>query len=276
MPPLLVLSRVGGARSPSVSSEWGERRLSGGSGGVRAVPDKVDNALAPSTPFGDTLSPGRSTCPACRSAVAGTHPHWGGSGGRLPALWLPVGSSTRPVEAWPRPSLISMVNVVFILPPGSAVPTATGSRAPGSSERATGPPALFSRGLAAKPRPLGPSSWGQLRSWARGWATPCCSLLNREEVSLGPREEEPLEEEAGVVLVREGPRSLAGVRGLRAARGVPSWSLAAIGESDVNLWTRSRTEPARWNEEGPLARGVDSRRNRRAVSDWVGQGLHRS
>lgn len=195
LPPLLVLSRVGGARSPSVSS----------------------------------------------------------------ALWLPVGSSTRPVEAWPRPSLISMVNVVFILPPGSAVLTATGNGAPGSSERATGPPAPFSRGLGAKPRPLGPSSWEQLRSWARGWATPCCSLLNREEVSLRPREEEPLEEEAGVVLVREGPTSLAGVRGLRAARGVPSWSLAAIRESDVNLWTRSRTEPARWNEEGLLARGVDSR-----------------
>ena len=58
---------------------------------------------------------------------------------------------------------------------------------------------------------------------------------------------------AGVVLVWEGPGSLAGVEGPRAARGGPSWSPAAIGESDVNLRTRSRTEPARWNGEGPLA-----------------------
>lgn len=77
------------------------------------------------------------------------------------------------------------------------------------------------------------------------------SLLNREEV-LPPalREEEPLEEEAGVVLMREGPRSFAGVWGPRAAWGGPSWSLAVAGESDVNLRTRSRTEPARWNGEG--------------------------
>lgn len=94
LPPLLVLRRVGGARSPRVNS----------------------------------------------------------------ARWLPVGSSTRPEEAWPRPSLISMVNVVFILPPGSPVPMPTGSRVLGSSEQGLGPPALFSRDLGAKPRPPGPSS----------------------------------------------------------------------------------------------------------------------
>lgn len=76
----------------------------------------------------------------------------------LPALWLPVGSSTRPVEAWPRPSLISMVNVVFILPPDSPVPMPTGSGVLGSSEQGLGPPAPFSRDLGAKPRPSGPSS----------------------------------------------------------------------------------------------------------------------
>lgn len=91
-----------------------------------------------------------------------------------------------------------------------------------------------------------------------------------------PGEEELLEEEAGVVLMWEGPRSLAGVEGPKAARGGPSWSPAAIGESDVNLSTRSRTEPARWNGEGPLARGVGSRRDRRFVSGRVGPGLPRS
>lgn len=100
-------------------------------------------------------------------------------------------------------------------------------------------------------------------------------MLNREEVSLELREEERLEEEAGVVLTWEEPRSLAGVEGPRAARGGPSWSPAAIGESDVNLRMRSRTEPARWNWEGPLARGVGSRRDKRAVSGWLGQGLPR-
>lgn len=59
--------------------------------------------------------------------------------------------------------------------------------------------------------------------------------------------------------MREGPRSFAGVWGPRAAWGGPSWSLAVTGESDVNLRTRSRTEPARWNGEGPVARGVGSR-----------------
>lgn len=86
----------------------------------------------------------------------------GGDRGDLPALWLPAGSSTRLGVDWPLPSLISIVNVVFILPPGSAVPTATGSRVLGSSEQAPAPPAPFSRDLAAKPRPRGPSSRGQL------------------------------------------------------------------------------------------------------------------
>lgn len=78
------------------------------------------------------------------------------------------------------------------------------------------------------------------------------------------------------MLMWEEPGSLAGVEGPRAARSGPSWSPAAIGESDVNLRTRSRTEPARWNREGPLARGVGSRRDRRAVSGWMGQGLPRA
>lgn len=100
-------------------------------------------------------------------------------------------------------------------------------------------------------------------------------MLNREEVSQEPREEW-LEEEAGVVLTWEGPRSLAGVEGPKTARVELSWSPAAIGESDVNLRTRSSTEPARWNGEGPLARGVGSRRDRKAVSDWVGKGPPRA
>lgn len=75
-----------------------------------------------------------------------------------------------------------------------------------------------------------------------------------------------LEEAAGVVLMKEGPRSFVGVGETKAARGGPSWSLATVGELDVNLRTRSLTEPARWNGEGPLARGVDSRRDKRAVS----------
>lgn len=44
----------------------------------------------------------------------------------------------------------------------------------------------------------------------------------------------------------------------------------------MNLRMRSRTEPARWNEGGPLARGVGSRRGKRAVSGWVAQGLPRA
>lgn len=156
--PLLVL-RVGGARSPSISSGSGEKLLSR-SGGVRTVPAEADDAPRSQ----HTLRRHPELWPQHLSYVqswvaTGTHlQKWGG----LPALWLPVGSSTRPVGAWPRPSLISMVNVVFILAPGSAVPTATGSRALGSSEPASRPPAPFSRGLAAKPRPLGPSSRGQL------------------------------------------------------------------------------------------------------------------
>lgn len=78
-----------------------------------------------------------------------------------------------------------------------------------------------------------------------------------------------------MALVWEGPGSLAGVEGPRVPRGGPSWSPAAIGESDVNLRTRSRTEPVRWNGEGPPARGVGSRRDRKAVSAWMGQGLPR-
>lgn len=66
-------------------------------------------------------------------------------------------------------------------------------------------------------------------------------------MSLGLGEEELLEEEAGVVLLREEPRSLVGVDEARAVRGGPSWSLATTGESDANLRTRSLTEPARRN-----------------------------
>lgn len=80
----------------------------------------------------------------------------------------------------------------------------------------------------------------------------------------------------------EGPGSLAGVEGPRATRGGPSWSPAAVGESDVNLRTRSRTEPARWNGEGPLAMGVGSRfwAGWRGLSTdrerWQGRGSARS
>lgn len=80
---------------------------------------------------------------------------------------------------------------------------------------------------------------------------------------MGPREEELLEEEAGVVSMKEGPRGLVGVSEARAVRGGPSWSLVATtGVSDVNLRTRSLTEPARWNWDRP-ARGAGSR-------FWVG------
>lgn len=77
------------------------------------------------------------------------------------------------------------------------------------------------------------------------------------------------------MLMWEGPRSLVGVEEPRANRGGPSWSPAAIGESDVNLRTRSRTEPARWNGEEPLAGVGGSRRGKRAISDLVRQGLPR-
>lgn len=92
-----------------------------------------------------------------------------------------------------------------------------------------------------------------------------------EEVSLGLGEEELLEEEeeARVVLMREGPGSLVGVGEARAVRGGPSWSLATAGESDVNLRTRSLTEPARRNWDGP-ARGAGSGGDTKAVSAWVG------
>lgn len=124
--------------------------------------------MAESGDLSDTAHPGEGPRAADMGdgALVATAGVEEGGGVRSPsvssALWLLVGSSTRPVEAWPRPSLISMVNVVFILPPGSAALTATGSGALGSSEQATGSPALFSRDLAAKPRPLGPSSCGQL------------------------------------------------------------------------------------------------------------------
>lgn len=89
-----------------------------------------------------------------------------------------------------------------------------------------------------------------------------------EEVSLGLREEEFLEEEAGVELMREGPWSLVRVGEARAARGEPSWSLATTGESDVNFRTLSLTEPARWNWDGP-ASGVGSGGDQKAFSGWV-------
>lgn len=71
-----------------------------------------------------------------------------------------------------------------------------------------------------------------------------------------------------MVPTKEGPGSLVGVSEVRAVRGGPSWSLAATGDSDVNLRTRSLTEPARWNWDGPG-------RDKKAVSGWVGQGLPR-
>lgn len=83
-------------------------------------------------------------------------------------------------------------------------------------------------------------------------------MLGREEVSVVPREEEPLEEEAGVVLMKEEPGSLAGVKGPGAARSGPCGSPAALGESEVNVRTRSRTEPARWNGDGLLPGVVGS------------------
>lgn len=84
-------------------------------------------------------------------------------------------------------------------------------------------------------------------------------------MSLGP-----LEEGAGVVPMKEGPRGLVGVSEARAVRGGPSWSLVATaGVSDVNLRTRSLTEPACWNWDRP-ARGTGSGRDKKAVSDWVG------
>lgn len=96
-------------------------------------------------------------------------------------------------------------------------------------------------------------------------------------MSLGPGEEELLEEEeeAGVVLMRAGPGSRVGVGEAGAVRGEPSWSLATTGESDVNFRTRSLTEPARRNWEGP-ARGVGSGGDEKAVSGWVREGPPRT
>lgn len=160
LPPLLVLRRVGGARSPSISSRREERGYCQDQVGLRTVPAKDDDAPCSQNTLWRYAEPWPQHLSCVQSWMAtGTHLQQQGG---LPALWLPVGSSTRPVGAWPRPSLISMVNVVFILVPGSAVLTATGSRALGFSEQAAAPPAAFSRGLAAKPRPLGPSPWGQL------------------------------------------------------------------------------------------------------------------
>lgn len=89
-------------------------------------------------------------------------------------------------------------------------------------------------------------------------------------MSLGLGEEELLEEEeAGVVLMREGPGSLVGVGEARAVRGGPSWSLATTGESDVNFWTLSLTEPTRRNWDGPASE-VGSGGDKKAVSGWVG------
>lgn len=53
--------------------------------------------------------------------------------------------------------------------------------------------------------------------------------------------------------MREGPGSLVGVGEARAVRGGPSWSLATTGESDVNFWTLSLTEPTRRNWDGPAS-----------------------
>ena len=55
------------------------------------------------------------------------------------------------------------------------------------------------------------------------------------------------------MLMREGPGSLVGVGEARAVRGGPSWSLATTGESDVNFWTLSLTEPTRRNWDGPAS-----------------------
>lgn len=123
-------------RRVAVRDSWSEGSASEGS-------DTLDTATALAT----HAEPGGRGCKGSTLAVRS-----------LPALWFPVGSSTRPEEAWPRPSLISMVNVVFILPPGSPVWMPTGSGVLGSSEQGLGPPALFSRDLGAKPRPPGPSS----------------------------------------------------------------------------------------------------------------------
>lgn len=61
-----------------------------------------------------------------------------------------------------------------------------------------------------------------------------------------------------MVPMKEGPRGLVGVSEARAVRGGPSWSLVATaGVSDVNLRTRSLTEPACWNWDRP-ARGTGS------------------
>lgn len=65
LPPLLVLRRVGGARSPSVSSGGGEGRPSGSE--VGAIASRLMAPLVSSAPSGDTLSPGHGTCPVCRA-----------------------------------------------------------------------------------------------------------------------------------------------------------------------------------------------------------------
>lgn len=86
-----VLAPTAGAekrwgRPQSQSQFWrGE-----GPGGVWAMPVKVSH----------TLDTGRSTCLACRTRSWGcVCKHSIPAVRSLPALWLPVGSSTRPVEA---------------------------------------------------------------------------------------------------------------------------------------------------------------------------------
>lgn len=74
-----------GGRRPQPQREfWKGRGLVSGSGGLSAVPARLTVPLIPSTPFGDTLSPGHSTGAVCRAAA---EEPWGDRG----EAYLPVG-----------------------------------------------------------------------------------------------------------------------------------------------------------------------------------------